>query len=130
MADLSAINLNRLVAFVAVVEVGSLTGAAARLGLAKTMVSKHMQLLEAELGVTLLMRTTRRLSLTEAGRAFYEASRDALRATEEAVEIARTGLKKKIVNDGRNDVNLDTGNIIKPHQCLSLLLVHRQKSVD
>jgi DNA-binding transcriptional LysR family regulator len=93
MADLSAINLNRLVAFVAVVEVGSLTGAAARLGLAKTMVSKHMQLLEAELGVTLLMRTTRRLSLTEAGRAFFDASRDVLQATEEAVEIARTGLK-------------------------------------
>ena len=64
---LGAVNLNRIVVFVAVVEAGSLTAAAERLGLAKTMVSKHLQRLEAELGASLLARTTRRLSLTEAG---------------------------------------------------------------
>ena len=84
-STLSGINLNRLVAFVAVVEAGSLTGAAGRLGVAKTMVSAHMQRLEAELGVNLLVRTTRRLALTEAGEAFYDAARHIVQSAEEAV---------------------------------------------
>jgi DNA-binding transcriptional LysR family regulator len=91
MVDLSTVNLNRLITFVAVVDAGSLTAAADRLGLAKSMVSKHMQLLEAEIGVGLLLRSTRRLSLTEAGRAFYEASRQLLQSAEQAIEQARTG---------------------------------------
>ena len=91
MADLSTINLNRLITFVAVVESGSLTAAGERLGLAKSMVSKHMQLLEAEVGVGLLLRSTRKLSLTEAGRTFYEASRRLLLQAEQAIEQARTG---------------------------------------
>ena len=85
---LGAVNLNRIVVFVAVVEAGSLTAAAERLGLAKTMVSKHLQRLEAELGASLLARTTRRLSLTEAGEAFYEASRILIRDAETAVLAA------------------------------------------
>lgn len=91
MTDLSSINLNRLTTFVAVVEAGSLTAAADRLGLAKSMVSKHMQLLEQEVGVGLLLRSTRKLSLTEAGRAFYEASRQLLKSAELAIEQARSG---------------------------------------
>jgi len=89
--DISAVNLNRLAVFVAVVEAGSLTAAAGRLGLAKSMVSKHIQLLEAELGVGLLVRSTRTLRLTEAGRGFYEASRQVLQAAGDAIEQARTG---------------------------------------
>ncbi|CAB3789520.1 HTH-type transcriptional regulator DmlR [Paraburkholderia ultramafica] len=85
MADVRDVNLNRLAIFVAVIDAGSLTAAAARLGLAKTMVSTHMQRLEAEVGASLLVRTTRRLGVTEAGRAFYEASVKILRATEEAL---------------------------------------------
>ncbi|WP_432379181.1 LysR family transcriptional regulator [Duganella sp. P38] len=91
MTDLAAINLNRLTTFVAVVEAGSLTAAAERLGLAKSMVSKHMQLLEQEIGVGLLLRSTRRLSLTEAGREFYASSRQLLKAAELAIEQARSG---------------------------------------
>lgn len=91
MTDLSAINLNRLVIFATVVEAGSLTAAAERLGLAKTMVSKHMQRLEAELGVALLLRSTRRLGLTEAGRAFHASCRELIKTAEDAVELARTG---------------------------------------
>ena len=85
MSNLSAVNLNRLVVFAAVVEAGSLTAAADRLGIAKTMVSTHMQRLEAEVGASLLVRTTRRVSVTEAGRAFYEASRHILNAAEDAI---------------------------------------------
>jgi hypothetical protein len=66
-------------------------GCRQRLGLAKSMVSKHMQLLEQEIGVGLLLRSTRKLSLTEAGRDFYEASRQLLQSAEQAIEQARTG---------------------------------------
>jgi DNA-binding transcriptional LysR family regulator len=91
MINLANINLNRLITFVAVVEAGSLTAAAERLGLAKSMVSKHMQLLEQEIGVALLLRSTRKLSLTEAGRLFYAASRELLQSAEQAIEQARSG---------------------------------------
>ncbi|WP_205190217.1 LysR family transcriptional regulator, partial [Burkholderia sp. LMG 13014] len=86
MADLRDVNLNRLAIFVAVVDAGSLTAAAERLGLAKTVVSTHMQRLESEVGANLLVRTTRRLSVTDAGRAFYDACRDIVRATESALD--------------------------------------------
>jgi DNA-binding transcriptional LysR family regulator len=85
---LSSINLNRLAVFVSVAESSSLTAAAVKLGIAKTMVSAHMQRLEAELGVSLLVRTTRRLSLTEAGEAFYLATRRILGEIEDAVSQA------------------------------------------
>src|SRR3546814_10405101 len=62
-----------------------ISAAARRLGIAKTMVSTHMQRLEAELGVGLLTRTTRKVSLTEAGQRFYATSRLALRDIDHAV---------------------------------------------
>lgn len=80
-----SINLNRLTVFVAVVQNGSLTAAAAKLGIAKTMVSAHMKRLEAELGASLLTRTTRKITLTETGQAFYRASRQALCDIDDAV---------------------------------------------
>lgn len=85
MSKLGAINLNRLVVFVAVAESKSLTAAAAKLGIAKTMVSTHMQRLEAELGASLLVRTTRRLSLTEEGAAFFASARRILNELDDAV---------------------------------------------
>src|SRR5580704_5982402 len=91
MTNLSAVNLNRLVVFAAVIEAGSLTAAANRLGIAKTMVSTHMQRLEAEVGASLLVRTTRRVTVTEAGRAFYEASRLILSIADAALQAVEQG---------------------------------------
>jgi DNA-binding transcriptional LysR family regulator len=88
MHDLGGINLNRLVVFVAVVEAGSLSAAARRLGLAKTMVSAHLQRLEAEVGASLLLRTTRRQSLTDAGEAFFQACQRIVHDAQEAVSAA------------------------------------------
>lgn len=88
MQATGGVNLNRLAVFVAVVEAGSLSAAARRLGLAKTMVSAHIQRLEAEVGASLLLRTTRRQSLTDAGEAFYEAARRIVLDAQEAISAA------------------------------------------
>lgn len=58
--------------FVKVVELGSFTRAAEALGQSRTMATMHVARLEEGLGVRLLNRTTRRLSLTEPGTAYYE----------------------------------------------------------
>ncbi|HHJ16948.1 MAG TPA: LysR family transcriptional regulator [Gammaproteobacteria bacterium] len=64
-------DLKRMAIFSAVVEAESFSGAARRLGIAKSAVSKHVSLLEDSIGVRLLNRTTRKLSLTEAGERYY-----------------------------------------------------------
>jgi len=87
-SPLASVNLNRIVVFVAVVESGSFTAAATRLGMVKTMVSTHIKRLEVEVGANLLVRTTRRIALTDAGEAFYEASRILIRDAEAAVQAA------------------------------------------
>ncbi|WP_244307005.1 LysR family transcriptional regulator [Paraburkholderia silvatlantica] len=58
--------------FLRVVERGSFTGAASQLGLTLSRTSRKIKLLEDDLGVQLLHRTTRRVSVTEAGHDFYE----------------------------------------------------------
>lgn len=74
--------------FAKVVEHGSFAGAAARLELSTSTVSRHVADLEAHLNARLLNRTTRRLSLTEAGQAFYERSVALLGDLEEAEAAA------------------------------------------
>ncbi len=66
--------------FVAVVEAGSLSEAAKRLGVTKSAVSKRLAQLEARLGVRLLHRTTRSLALTEAGERFHAHASTAVEA--------------------------------------------------
>jgi DNA-binding transcriptional LysR family regulator len=58
--------------FAKVVESGSFPAAAARLNISASMVSQHVKELEERLGARLLNRTTRKVSLTETGRAYYE----------------------------------------------------------
>ncbi len=63
-----------ITAFARVVEAGSFAGAATRLGVSVSSVSRLVADLETHLGSRLLNRTTRRISLTEAGRVFHERS--------------------------------------------------------
>jgi DNA-binding transcriptional LysR family regulator len=70
--------------FVRVVESNGISAAAERLGMAKSAVSRRLQELENRLGVQLLQRTTRRISLTEDGRQFYERCLRILDELEEA----------------------------------------------
>lgn len=60
--------------FIRVVEAGSISAAADRLGVAKSAVSRRLKELEAHLCVALFHRTTRRMNLTDSGRAFYQQS--------------------------------------------------------
>ncbi len=82
-------NLRRMIAFAHVVEAGSFSGAARRLGIARSAVSRHVALLEKSFGVRLLNRTTRRLSLTEAGRIYYESCASILAEAEAATQRIR-----------------------------------------
>jgi len=77
--------------FVRVVEAGGISAAADRLGIAKSAVSRRLQELENRLDVQLLQRTTRRIHLTDAGRAFYERSLRILEEVEEAELSLQSG---------------------------------------
>ena len=70
--------------FVAVVENGGFSSASRSLGVSKSAVSKRINQLENHLGVLLLHRTTRKLSLTEAGERYYEHAAQALSAAKKA----------------------------------------------
>ncbi|MBP2303542.1 LysR family transcriptional regulator [Azospirillum picis] len=78
------IRIEGIAAFVAAVEGGSLSEAARRLRLSKSVVSERLAELEASLGGTLLRRTTRRLTLTEDGAAFLDRARRVLREIDDA----------------------------------------------
>jgi|SRR5579859_5602475 len=77
-------DLNRVSLFVRVVETSSFTAAAHSLGLRKSSVSRAVSRLEEDLGVRLLDRTTRKLILTDAGRAYFNRVREALSFVDEA----------------------------------------------
>src|SRR5476649_1856499 len=64
--------LNEIQIFAAIIERGSFIAAANALHIPKTTVSRKVEELETRLGVRLLHRTTRKMSLTEAGQAYYE----------------------------------------------------------
>jgi DNA-binding transcriptional LysR family regulator len=93
-------DLDRLAALVWVVDLGSFTKAAERLGTPKSTVSRRISSLEDDLGIRLLHRSTRKVTPTEAGRALYaRASRaiaeleDAVRAVEDLGDVPRGELR-------------------------------------
>jgi DNA-binding transcriptional LysR family regulator len=76
--------LTEMEAFVQVVDNGGFTDAARKMGLSKSAVSKHVTALEARLAVRLLNRTTRRVSPTEVGLAYYDRARSVLAEASDA----------------------------------------------
>jgi DNA-binding transcriptional LysR family regulator len=88
---MAAENLNDMYLFAKVVEHGGYSAAAAALGMQASRLSRHIVALEKDLGVRLLNRTTRRISVTEAGQTYYrhcaavvaeaQAARDAIERT-------------------------------------------------
>lgn len=88
------IDLNELAVFHQVVRAGSFAEAARRLGMPANTLSRKIVQLEAGLEVRLLQRTTRKLTLTDAGRSLFEASAqpidEALQATRQLLEAGQT----------------------------------------
>ncbi len=80
-------DLNDILIFTKVVEAGSFTAAARGLGLPNSTVSRRVARLEDHLGIRLLQRTTRRLSLTDAGRLYYDRGTQVFAGLEEAEHI-------------------------------------------
>jgi DNA-binding transcriptional LysR family regulator len=80
--------LTSLTAFVRVADSGGFSAAGRRLNMSTTMVSNHVQALEDRLGVRLLNRTTRKVSLTEIGKAYYDRCTQILADLEQADDIA------------------------------------------
>lgn len=81
--------LSAMETFVHVVETGSFSAAAKRLGIGQPAVSKSIAQLEARLAVRLLLRSTRGLTPTEAGLAYFERAKRAIDETNEAEDAAR-----------------------------------------
>ncbi|EGF5922902.1 LysR family transcriptional regulator [Salmonella enterica] len=93
--ELAMLNLQRMSLFIAVVDSGSFTAAAAASGQTKAVVSFNIRQLEKELGVTLLLRSTRRLTLTDAGVLFYQKGVNLLNAAknlQDEVRASHSGL--------------------------------------
>ncbi len=83
--------------FVRIVELGSLSGAARATGQSLPTVSRQLRSLELELDSELALRTTRRLTVTEAGQRLYEHARRALNELERAKSVAGTRASEKLV---------------------------------
>lgn len=80
--------LTSLTAFVRVVDAGGFSAAGRKLNMSTTMVSNHVQALEDRLGARLLHRTTRKVSLTEIGKGYYDRCIQILADIEQADDIA------------------------------------------
>jgi len=84
--------LTRMETFVRVVEAGSFSATAKQLRFSVAAVSRHVAALEEGLGTSLIARTTRKLTITPAGRLYYERCLRVLREVEEAETVGRHGI--------------------------------------
>jgi LysR family transcriptional regulator, transcriptional activator for dmlA len=82
-------SIRGVIGFVRTVAAGSFAAAAKELGVSPVAVSKNVQRLERRLGVRLLQRSTRKLSLTEEGRLFYQRCAEPLRELETAQSVVK-----------------------------------------
>ena len=87
--DKSDITLERMRSFVRVAERGSLSAVARELGLGQSTITRHLHELEAAVGVPLLSRTTRRVTLTDEGSRYYTNCIQILRLVDQAGDEAR-----------------------------------------
>jgi DNA-binding transcriptional LysR family regulator len=86
---MASLDYNRVALFVRVVRAGSFTAAGAEVGLPKSSVSRSVSHLERDLGVRLLQRTTRKLALTDAGQAYFDAVQGAVTGIDDADQAVR-----------------------------------------
>ena len=87
-------DLDNIVIFVKVAQYESISRAARSLGMPISTVSRRLSVLESQLGVTLLRRTTRRVSLTAQGREYFNQCQEPLRLLQEAEAVLTQAQKK------------------------------------
>ncbi|WP_331376701.1 LysR family transcriptional regulator [Sinorhizobium chiapasense] len=87
--DKSDVTLERMRTFVRVAERGSLSAVAREFGVGQSTVTRHLRELEEAVGVPLISRTTRRVTMTDEGSRYYANSVQVLRLVEQAVDEAR-----------------------------------------
>ncbi len=122
-------DLNRVAVFVRVVEERGFTAAAKALGLPKSSVSRSVALLERELGARLLLRSTRSVTLTDAGAAFYQRASRGLSAVEEARE-AVVELESDVRGRVRITAPLDVGVSLLAPLVAEFVVRHPNVHVD
>jgi DNA-binding transcriptional LysR family regulator len=130
--------LTEMEAFATVVDQGGFTDAAKKLGISKSAVSKHVSALEARLGARLLNRTTRRVSPTEIGLAYYDRARRVLNDAGEAdalvtsMQSAPSGLLRvSVATDfGVNLLSPILGEFLKEYPDISINMVLNNRYVE
>lgn len=130
--------LTEMEAFATVVDQGGFTDAAKKMGISKSAVSKHVSSLEARLGARLLNRTTRRVSPTEIGLAYYDRARRVLNDAGEAdalvtaMQSAPSGtLRVSIATDfGVNHVSPILGDFLHAFPDITVNMVLNNRYVE
>lgn len=117
--------LTSMEVFVSVVETGSFTAAAQRRGMSATMVGKHIRALERRLATPLLLRTTRRQSLTQAGRVYLERARQVLAGVE-----AAESLREEVASEPRGALRVHAPVSLGVHVLSPLLAKYLQRYRD
>jgi DNA-binding transcriptional LysR family regulator len=130
--------LTEMEAFATVVDQGGFTDAARKMGISKSAVSKHISALEARLGARLLNRTTRRVSPTEIGLAYYERARRVLNDAGEAdalvtsMQAAPSGvLRISVATDfGVNHLSPVIGDFLQEYPDITVNMVLNNRYVE
>lgn len=130
--------LTEMEAFAMVVDLGGFTDAARKLGISKSAVSKHVASLESRLGARLLNRTTRRVSPTEIGLAYYDRAQRVLNDAGEAdamvsaMQAAPSGLLRiSVATDfGVNHVSPVLGDFLLKYPDITVNMVLNNRYVE
>jgi DNA-binding transcriptional LysR family regulator len=130
--------LTEMEAFATVVDQGGFTDAARKMGISKSAVSKHVSALEARLGARLLNRTTRRVSPTEIGLAYYDRARRVLTDAGEAdalvssMQSAPSGLLRiSVATDfGVNHLSPVLGDFLQEYPEITVNMVLNNRYVE
>ncbi|PIV73535.1 MAG: LysR family transcriptional regulator [Rhodobacteraceae bacterium CG17_big_fil_post_rev_8_21_14_2_50_65_11] len=130
--------LTEMEAFATVVDQGGFTDAAKKMGISKSAVSKHVSSLETRLGARLLNRTTRRVSPTEIGLAYYDRARRVLNDAGEAdalvtaMQSAPSGmLRVSVATDfGVNHLSPILGDFLHTYPEITVNMVLNNRYVE
>ncbi|WP_064604842.1 LysR family transcriptional regulator [Photobacterium sp. J15] len=118
-----------LILFAQVVECGSFSKVAEQNSLTNSVVSKRIARLEEDLGVQLLYRTTRKLTVSEAGKVLYQGAKNVKQAAVEAID-AVSGYGEKVSGHVKMSVPTISGDLLLADAVAEFCTMHPGMSVD